>query len=121
MLTALRAGRSGYSGSIPGVDKWLIAFISFMSVLGPTQPPTMGTRSFFLGIKGPGHETNKSLHLMQRLEMSGLVSPLPHTPSWLAREDFAFSCNTAVYKLCTLPSEFRNVSLSRISNAADCL
>jgi hypothetical protein len=58
IATRLRAGRSGFQGSIRGLGIFLLTTASRMA-LGPTQPPIQWVPgALSLGVKRPGREAD---------------------------------------------------------------
>jgi hypothetical protein len=75
MATRLRAGRSGFWGSIPGMGcEFLSSPPCPDRFWGPPSLLSNGYRGLSLGVKRPGHEADHS-HLVPRPRMRGAIPP----------------------------------------------
>jgi hypothetical protein len=64
-------------GSILGRRRIVLFSIESRSALGPTQSPILSP-----GVQRPGREADYSLPCNVEVKNSGVINPLPNTPSW---------------------------------------
>jgi hypothetical protein len=72
---------------LPAWQEIVLFFKVSRQVLRPTQTPIQWvTGALSQGVKRPERKIHTHLHLVQRLRISGGISPVPYMPSWRAQE-----------------------------------
>ena len=89
ILTKLQTDDRGTVFRLPAEARYFCLLQHRLDRLWP-PPIRWIPRDFTPGVNGRGVNPTTHLHLVPRLKMSVVVSPLPHTPSWRGKGKLTF-------------------------------